>query len=165
MATSVVEMQAKSESKENLKLEVKRVIKASRQRVFDAWTRPETIRLWFAPGTSRVTDASLDAREGGAWRLAMTGGCGEEGLPDTNRVHAVTGRYTRVEPYDVLAFTWKSPANPDEESLVTIELKDVEDGTELTLTHERFLTVESRDRHLAGWSIVVPKLQEFFEKV
>jgi uncharacterized protein YndB with AHSA1/START domain len=74
----------------------------------------------------------------------------------------VSGRYTRVDPYDVLAFTWRNPRDEDEESLVTIELRDVSGGTELKLTHERFLTEASRDQHAAGWESVLGKLQEFF---
>jgi uncharacterized protein YndB with AHSA1/START domain len=164
MATSVVEMQKKSEPQENLRLEIKRVIKASRQRVFDAWTRPETIRLWFEPRGFTMAEANIDAREGGEYRFTMNGVCGEDGQPDLSQSSMVTGRYVRVEPYDVLAFTWTSCRNPEEESLVTIGLKDVAGGTEMTLTHDRFLTVESRDRHFGGWSSVVPKLQEFFER-
>ncbi len=156
MATSVVEMQ---KTDERTKLEVVRVIKASRQRVFDAWTRPEMIRQWFRPGTDSVADASLDAREGGAWWLAMTGGCAE---PDASGHHVVTGQYTKVDPWDVLQFTWKRAASPEEESLVTIELRDVEGGTEMKLTHERFLTEQSRDRHAKGWEVVLGGLEEFF---
>ena len=156
MATSVIEMKKADEA---TRLEIVRVIKASKQRVFDAWTRPEMIRRWFRPGTDSVADASMDAHEGGAWRLAMTGGCAE---PDANGYHVVTGRYTKVDPWDVLQFTWKRAASPEEESLVTIELKDVAGGTEMKLTHERFLTEESRDRHANGWGSVLGRLQEFF---
>lgn len=164
MTTTVADVQTKSESQERVKLEITHVIKASRQRVFDAWTRPETIRLWFNPGTFTMIDAEIDAREGGEYRFKMNGGCGEDGQPDLSQTSSVTGRYVRVEPYDLLAFTWKRSRDPEEESLVTIELQDVEGGTEMKLTHERFLTADSRDRHFNGWSSVVPKLAEFFEK-
>lgn len=164
MATTVVEMQPKSEPQENLRLEIKRVIKASRQRVFDAWTRPETIRLWFEPKEFSMAEAKVDAQEGGEYRFTMNGACGANGERDLSLTSSVTGRYVRVEPFDVLAFTWRGCRTPEEESLVTIELKDVEGGTEMTLTHDRFHTVDSRDRHFGGWSSVVPKLVEFFEK-
>lgn len=163
MATSVVEVQKKDGAGQSPKIEIVRVIRASRQRVFDAWTRPEMIRLWFEPGVHKVEDARMDAQVGGEYRIAMTGACAENGQPDVSRNSMVTGRYTRVDPYDVLAFTWKNSWNPGEESLVTIELRDVEGGTEMKFTHDRFLTEESRDRHLVGWSSIVTKLQEFFE--
>ena len=31
-------------------LEVRRTIRATRQRVFDAWTQPEEMKKWTAPG-------------------------------------------------------------------------------------------------------------------
>jgi uncharacterized protein YndB with AHSA1/START domain len=156
MATSVIDMQ--QTKSENLKLEIVRVIKASREQVFNAWTRPEMIRQWFRPMSFTMAEADVDARVGGEYRFAMTGAVEAEQNP------VVAGRYTRVDPFDALAFTWTSCRNPDEQSLVTIELRDVEGGTEMKLTHEGFFTVESRDRHLVGWSSVVPKLAEFFEK-
>lgn len=160
MATSLVELE--EWAKASVKVEMVRVIRASRQRVFDAWTRPEMIRLWFTPGTMTVAGAAMDAHEGGDWRLLMNGACVDGEQPDETSRTLVTGRYTRVDPYDMLAFTWRNPRDPEEESLVTIELRDVEGGTELKLTHERFLTAESRDRHALGWESVLGKLQEFF---
>jgi uncharacterized protein YndB with AHSA1/START domain len=160
MGTSVTEMRPKSEPQENLKLEITRVIKASRQQVFDAWTRPETIRRWFTPGTFRMAEAQIDARVNGQYRFAMDQAC--EGNQPNPGGSVVTGRYVRVNPYHVLAFTWKNSWATDEESLVTIELRDVDGGTEMKLTHERFLTAYSRDRHTTGWESVTTKLQEFF---
>ena len=160
MATSLVGLEERANA--SVKVEMVRVIRASRQRVFDAWTRPEMIRQWFTPGTMTVADAAMDARESGEWRLLMNGGCVEDEQTDAARRTLVSGRYTRVDPYDVLAFTWRNPRILEEESLVTIELRDLEGGTELKLTHERFLTEASRDQHAAGWESVLGKLQEFF---
>ena len=111
-----------------------------------------------------MAEAQVEAREGGEFKFTMNGGCGADGEPDLSLTTRMTGRYVRVEPYDVLAFTWRACRNPEEESLVTIELRDVEGGTEMTLTHDRFHTVESRDGHFGGWSSIVLKLVEFFEK-
>ena len=160
MATSLVGVDEQVDA--GIKLEMVRVIRASRRRVFDAWTRPETIRLWFTPGTMTVADAGMDARVGGEWRLLLNGECVDGERQDEKRQTLVTGRYTRVDPYDVLAFTWRNPTIVEEESLVTIELKDVDGGTELKLTHERFLTEASRDQHASGWESALDKLQAFF---
>ena len=160
MATSLFGLDQRTD--EAVKLVIVRVIRASRQRVFDAWTRPETIRQWFTPGTMKVVDAGMDACVGGEWRLLMNGACVDGEQPDEKSGTLVTGRYTRVEPHDVLAFTWRNPRILEEESLVTIELRDLEGGTELKLTHERFLTEESRDQHALGWQSALGKLQEFF---
>jgi uncharacterized protein YndB with AHSA1/START domain len=42
---------------ENLKVEIRRVIHASRRRVYEAWTRPEEIQRWFGPGAISTTEA------------------------------------------------------------------------------------------------------------
>ena len=42
------------ETREDLKLEIRRVIKARRSRVFESWTTPELMQQWFAPNGMRV---------------------------------------------------------------------------------------------------------------
>ena len=39
-----------------------------------------------------------------------------------------------------------------EETLVTVEFRDLGDMTEMVLTHERFLSVQSRDQNQHGWT-------------
>jgi len=56
-----------------LKLEMTRVIKASKQRVFDAWTRPEFVRQWFGPEGKACSLAETDPRVGGAYTLELRG--------------------------------------------------------------------------------------------
>jgi hypothetical protein len=46
---------------------------------------------------------------------------------------------------------------------VTVMLKDVDGGTELTLTHERFDSERSRDGHAPGWERALVNLQRFAE--
>jgi uncharacterized protein YndB with AHSA1/START domain len=169
MATTMVEQKTVDAQKtsENLKLEITRVIRASRQRVFDAWTRPEFVRQWFAPGNMVVHNAATDPRVSGEYRIAVQGstaaceGRAEDG--DVSRKVVVSGRYVKVEPYDLLSFTWKGDGDSNEETLVTVALKDVEGGTELTLTHERFASEELRDKHEHGWTSILSKLGNLVE--
>jgi uncharacterized protein YndB with AHSA1/START domain len=164
MATPTVEMQGRSEQAEEIKLEIKRVIRASRQRVFDAWCRPDFIRQWFAPGTMSMAHAEVDLRVGGGYQFQMNPPAeGGDEAGRASRGTRVSGTYTRVEPYDLLAFTWSGDCHPDGETLVTITFKDVEGGTELTLLHERFQSEASRGRHSEGWTSIVEKLQRFAE--
>ena len=39
-----------------------RVIAAPRERVFEAWTTPEEIKVWFGPETCSVLAAQIDLR-------------------------------------------------------------------------------------------------------
>lgn len=148
------------------RLEIRRTIRAKRERVYDAWTRPEMIERWFAPGNMRVPSATADVREGGEYRIEMQGaleaGMAERPNEDTSYRTAASGRYLRVVPNELLVFTWKGDWDA-EVTLVTVALKDVEGGTELCLTHERFGTENSRDRHQHGWTGSLGKLARVLE--
>lgn len=155
-------------SGENVKLRVSRVIRAKRERVFEAWTKPEIIRQWFGPGNLTVASASVDFRVGGAYRIEMSGSSAtvESSPSDANTAQrpSATGIYKAIIPNQMLCFTWRGDWSPAEDTLVTVELRDVEGGTELTLMHERFATTESRDRHEHGWNGSLEKLAKVMEK-
>ena len=59
-------------------VEVRRTIRGSRQRVFDAWTKPEEITRWHAPGPMTVSLVEMDLRVDGAYRIHMQAPSGEE---------------------------------------------------------------------------------------
>lgn len=50
-----------------------RVIDASRDDVFDAWTDPEQLTQWFGPAGLEIETHEIDVREGGVWRFDMVG--------------------------------------------------------------------------------------------
>ncbi len=153
--------QTKTTPSEGLKLQVRRVIRAPRARVFEAWTKPERIKQWFGRQAGGVSSVSADARVGGAYLIEMQSSC-EDGAEQADQSQAPTaiGNYTEVIPDKKLVFTWTGNWNPDETTLVTVELADVAEGTELTLIHERFLTVESMGRHEQGWTASLANLAE-----
>lgn len=136
-------------------LQVTRMVKAKRPRVFEAWTNPELMHLWFAPGTMTVPSASADLRVGGAYRVVMKG--------DGEVTHVVSGVYEEIVPNELLRFTWGWLGGDEEQSLVTVEFKDAVDGTEVILTHERLSTEESRNKHQHGWIGCLQNLAVLFE--
>jgi uncharacterized protein YndB with AHSA1/START domain len=56
-----------------------------------------------------------------------------------------------------LAFTWRSPYTGPGQSLVTIELEAVEDGTAITLIHEH-LPADRVESHGGGWGQILDRL-------
>jgi uncharacterized protein YndB with AHSA1/START domain len=60
-----------------------RVIDATREDVFDAWTDPEQLAAWFGPNGLTIETHEIDIREGGVWRFDMVG---EGGLRYDNRM-------------------------------------------------------------------------------
>ena len=151
-------MSNSTETKQTSRLEIVRVIKASKKRVFDAWTQPQMIRRWYAPGTMVVQEAESDPRVEGSYSRTMFGSPGP-GAAEATAV--IQGRYLRVEPYDLLSFTWEANFAPGQHCVVTISLKEVEGGTELTLVHEGLAEDSSRESYTRGWTSVLEKLQNF----
>jgi uncharacterized protein YndB with AHSA1/START domain len=134
-------------------LTLKRRLKASPQRVFQAWTDPEKLKRWMGPEGVVGLRSEIDARVGGRYRLVMRAPNGEE--------HDVSGVYREVIPNEKLVFTWVWKSTPERESLVTISLKRDGDGTLLTLIHEQFFDEEARDHHQHGWAGSLDKLEQF----
>jgi glutathione S-transferase len=136
-------------------LEVRRVIRAPRKRVFEAWTKPEELKRWHAPGPLTVSLAELDVRTGGSYRIHMR-------EPD-GREHRVSGVYRLVDPPKRLVYTWAwEGEHPVKDSVVTIDFIERGDTTEVVLRHEGFPAGDERDNHEKGWTAILDKLEAEF---
>ena len=139
--------------KEKPSLTIVRRLKAPPARVYAAWTRPELMARWWGPDAGPVLSAESDPRVGGRFRVVFQTLDGE--------THDCRGEYQEVEPDRKLVFTWEWVTAPEQRSLVTIRLRPIEDGTELTLTHAQFFDETERDAHQNGWSPALDKLDAF----
>jgi uncharacterized protein YndB with AHSA1/START domain len=134
-------------------LTLKRRLNAAPEKVYAAWTDPEKIVRWFGPDAGPVKHAETDVRTGGYYAIAFDTEDGEQ--------HHVSGVYREVVPNRKLVFTWAWRTMPERESLVTILIKPDGDGALLTLIHEQFFDEPARDRHRAGWTGCLDKLERF----
>jgi uncharacterized protein YndB with AHSA1/START domain len=134
-----------------LKLSQTRVIRAPRERVYEAWTNPAMLQQWFGSATMHCSGATMDAHVGGKYRIEVAPNTPPPAGADGVGSAAVVGHFTKIVPNELVQFTWSAAWSPEEETLVTVSLKDVAEGTELTLVHERFSTEASRDAHNSGW--------------
>ena len=131
-----------------------RVFDAPVETVYGAWTEPDLLRRWLAPGNAVVVRAVADVVVGGTFLVEMRGADGQSWL--------VSGVYREVVPYRRLVHTWRWQGS-DVESLVTIEFEPESAGsTRLTLTHSRFAQDEVRDQHERGWTRCLAKLEELW---
>lgn len=133
-------------------LRLTRQLPQSREEVFRAWTDPQALKRWFAPDASAEVKAEIDLRVGGKYKIVILKSGGER--------DCVAGVYREVQAAARLVFTWAWETTPERESLVTVELKDKDGGTELVLTHERFFDEAARDRHEQGWSRLLGRLAQ-----
>lgn len=60
-----------SVSKENNTIQVKREFAGNLALVWDAWTKPEILDLWWAPKPYRTVTKSMDFKAGGMWLYYM----------------------------------------------------------------------------------------------
>ena len=132
-------------------LVLKRRLKAAPEKVYEAWTKPEQMTRWWGVADSpKPTVAETDLRVGGRFRVQFWGANDEH--------HSVSGTYREVVPNRKLSFSWAWQRTPERESLVTIELNPLTDGTMLTLTHEQFFDEKARDDHSVGWNMMLDRM-------
>lgn len=123
-------------------LVVERRVSVPPERVFDYFTDSSKWRAW------QGTDAELELKPGGIWRVNVTG----DGF--------ASGRVVEVVANERIVFTWgweQGPPVPPGSTTVSIELLPVEGGTLIRLTH-RDLPSDQIDIHRRGWEHYVPRL-------
>jgi uncharacterized protein YndB with AHSA1/START domain len=135
---------------------VKRMLRARRERVFAAWTRPELMTRWLFPGTGWTVDVTSELEVGGRYRLEM--------LDPEGVRHLQFGVYREIVPVSRLVFTWNCPDLAVTDSVVTVELIDRGEQTELSLTHELPPDPRVRKGHEEGWNGCLGNLETFLER-
>ncbi|MEP7344547.1 MAG: SRPBCC domain-containing protein [Gemmatimonadaceae bacterium] len=136
-------------------LQVRRIIRAPRQRVFDAWTKAEELKAWHAPGPLTVSLAEIDLRPGGSYRIHMR-------EPDGNE-HRASGVYREVDAPRKVVYTWGWDGDhPVKDSVVTIEFHERGDVTEVVLTHAGIVDDPERANHEKGWIAIMDKLEAVY---
>jgi uncharacterized protein YndB with AHSA1/START domain len=88
------------ERKSERELVVTRLFNGPRRIVFEAWTRPELLKRWWAPTSFGVSFVSCEAdvRTGGTYRFVFS-------HPSSEQPMAFFGRYLEVTPHSRLVWT------------------------------------------------------------
>lgn len=134
-------------------------IPAAASDVYRAWTVPDLMRVWLAPGANVVIDARSDVRIGGDFLIRSR-------APD-GALHTITGVYRELEPARRIAMTWNY-AGPiallcEMETLIEIELHEDDPGsTAMTFTHSRIATQAAADGYEGDWPSCFDKLNLLF---
>jgi uncharacterized protein YndB with AHSA1/START domain len=120
---------------------ISRIIKAPRQKVYQAFLDPKAVAAWFAPDNMRVLVHTFDPREGGLFRISLTYQNPEDSergktTGDTDTYH---GRFVKLIPnekiVEVIEFESQEPGFAGEMRM-TVMLADVDGGTEVSLLYE-----------------------------
>ncbi|MGJ4746938.1 SRPBCC family protein [Leptospira sp. SA-E8] len=136
------------------KLQVVKFIKAKREKVFEAWTKPEIMKKWGCPKELKIGDIQMDFKVGGKFRTSMLG---------NGDVYIATGIYQEIVLNEKLVFTHGCEGPDRSDTLVTVLFESKNDGTEVTLTHEKLSSEASAEGHKEGWVSTLDNLELLFE--
>lgn len=123
-------------------LVITRTFRAPAQVVFDAWTKPEHLKRWWAPRSRGVTlvICEADLRPGGAYRYVLARGDAER--------FAFSGEYVEITRPTRLVYTQRFEPFPDA-VIVTVSFEE-RDGSTKLLVRELYPSAEVRDQALAS---------------
>jgi len=143
---------------DRFELTLTRFIRATREKVFDAFVTPELMGAWNCPRGLAV-QASADARVGGVYRLQMS-------ARDGSRFVA-SGQYVELQRPARLAYTWSwegaGPLPAGLNTLVEVDLLARDGGTELRMRHSGFPAAAVRDSHGQGWTSSLSRLNDLLD--
>jgi glutathione S-transferase len=156
---------AKSQTQDpTVKLEIRRLIAAPRERMFQAFARQEQMEKWMCRDqpSHAIKYLKFDFRQGGGFELDIRTSSGH--------IYIQRSTYLEIKPPERIAFTWalehidptgKKIMEDADESVVRVELLDRGKSTEVALTHE-FPAVSEKNRtaYQSGWTGCLAKLSE-----
>lgn len=122
-----------------------RVLKAPPERVYRAFLDPDAVVKWSPPNGFTGKVHAMDARVGGAYRMSFTNFA-------TGSSHSFGGTYLELVPNEKIRHTDAfDDANLPGAMQVTVELRQVSCGTELTITQEGVPDVIPAEACYLGW--------------
>ncbi len=131
------------ELKSDREIVIARTFNGPARLVFDAWTKPELVKRWWAPKSRGVSVVGCDAdvRVGGNYRYVLRRDTGDE--------FGFSGNYTEVTPHSRLVYTQCFEPIPDAEAIITVTF-DEQDGKTRLVAHELYPSKEAREGALAS---------------
>jgi uncharacterized protein YndB with AHSA1/START domain len=128
-------------------VEVRRLLDASPERVFAAFSDQKLVARWLRPSPDvKLTVLEFEFRTGGAYRFAYE--------VSAEQRMVVGGTFHAIEAPARIVFSWLIEP-PDEhaglDSEVTVQLVPRGSSTELTIRHAKFGRADADRRHDQGW--------------
>src|SRR4051795_4172375 len=132
------------ERKSERELVVTRTFNGPARLVFEAWSKPELLRRWWAPKSFGVSFISCEAdvRTGGTYRFVF-------GHPASEQPMAFFGKYLEVTPPSRLVWTNDEGGEGGAVTTVTFEERG---GETLVVMHDLYPSKEALDAAIASGS-------------
>ncbi len=134
-----------AERKSERELVVTRTFDAPARLVFEAWTKADLMRRWWAPKSFGITFVSCEAdvRTGGKYRFVFK-------HPSAPEPMAFFGRYLEVTPCSRLV--WTNEEEGEDAGAVTTVTFEEKDGKTLLVMRELYPSKEALDAAIASGS-------------
>jgi uncharacterized protein YndB with AHSA1/START domain len=149
-------------------MQVSRLVKAPPAQVYQAFLDPLAVGAWMAPGSMRLHVHVFDARLGGRFRISLT----YPDPPDAQRgkttgdTDTYHGYFAELVPdekiVEVIEFESRDPGFAGEMTM-TVLLRDVEGGTEVTLVYDNLPPGIRPEDNEAGTRASLAKLAALLE--
>ena len=122
-----------------------RVLRATPERIYRAFTDADAMAKWLPPYGFTCHVSHLDAKVGGTFKMAFTNFT-------SGNSHAFGGKYLELKPGELIRYTdtFDDPNLPGEMH-VTVTLKKVSCGTDMTIVQEGVPNVIPAEACYQGW--------------
>jgi uncharacterized protein YndB with AHSA1/START domain len=136
---------------------IHRVVRAPAERVYRAFLNPQAMAKWLPPDGFTCAVHGMDARVGGAFRMSFTNFA-------TGASHAFGGKFLELRPNRMLRYTdrFDDPNLPGE-IVVTVLLKEVSCGTDVSITQDNVPEVIPLEICHLGWQDSMRQLASLVE--
>ncbi|HZT96524.1 MAG TPA: SRPBCC domain-containing protein [Chloroflexota bacterium] len=149
-------------------LVMERTLKASPERVFDAFTDPDQLTQWWWPNGFSCPAAEVDLRVGGNYRIAMKW---PGSIPAEQQFsHYLGGEYYEIDRPHRLVMSGRAINDEQGEifaTLIEVTLEAREGGTHLTMRQSFFEPMPPPDALAGaeqGWSEQLDKLERLLAR-
>ena len=134
-----------------------RVLKATPEKVFRAFSDTNAFISWLPPYGYVCSAQQMDFKVGGHYKMTFT-------TFSTGSVQSFGGEYLEIKPNEFLKYIDKFD-NPDlpGEMITTVWLKKVSCGTELKITQENIPSAIPTEMCYLGWQESLEKLKKLVE--
>ena len=136
-ATRDIQGKAKVTTPSDREIRTERIVNATRERVWRAFTDPKQVAQWWGRGNKLVIE-KMELQRGGHWRFVEHGAEGINGFE---------GRYREVTPIERVVQTFEWDGMPGHVIIETMTLEDLGERTRIVTT-SLFHTTDERDGFL-----------------
>jgi uncharacterized protein YndB with AHSA1/START domain len=142
---------------DNNSVSLHRVLKASPQKVYRAFTEANALASWLPPYGFLCTVHEMNAQVDGTYKMSFHNFT-------TGNSHSFGGKYVEIKPNEFLKYTDKfDDPNLPGEMITSVSLRKVSVGTEIKILQEGIPSVIPVEMCYLGWQESLEKLAKLVE--